>query len=102
LVDDIVSGDIGSGLEVEVEKTLKTLWAMVDYYIWSETKFQDWVHEKRDAQVAFFTAILTLSRMSVSLSHPSLSPLHFLLVSFHFVFFSVRPRLGAEIYLLLN
>lgn len=81
LADDIVSGDIGSGLEVEVEKTLKTLWAMVDYYIWSETKFQDWVHEKRDAQVAFFSTILTLACRYLCRTLPCLRYICFLCLS---------------------
>jgi len=34
-----------------VEQLLKALMVRVDNYIWSETKFQEWVYEKRDAQV---------------------------------------------------
>ena len=35
----------------DVQQLLKALMTRVDNYIWSETKFQEWVYEKRDAQV---------------------------------------------------
>ena len=34
-----------------MQQLLKALMTRVDNYIWSETKFQEWVYEKRDAQV---------------------------------------------------
>ena len=35
----------------DVQQLLKVLMTRVDNYIWSETKFQEWAYEKRDAQV---------------------------------------------------
>jgi len=37
---------------LDLEKSLTALMARVDDYIWRETKFQDWVYVKRDAQAS--------------------------------------------------
>lgn len=50
--DDIVSRDLGEAHSKgpKLENQLQLVMAEVDKYIWSETKFQDWVYEKRDAK----------------------------------------------------